>query len=71
MTILETMTEKAARQKGEERKIFAEKIENFKKIYENLKKIENISNAKTYLIRCYVDAAPRELERFVKPRSER
>ena len=29
------------------------------------------TNAKTYLIRCDVDAAPREVEKFVKPRSER
>ena len=41
------------------------------------KKIENdrkwkiIANAKTYLIKCDVDAAPREVEKFVKPRSER
>ena len=42
--------------------MFAEKIENLKK---------KRSNAKTYLIKCDVDAAPRELERFVKPRSER
>ena len=42
--------------------MFAEKIENLK---------EKTSNAKTYLIRCDVDAAPREVEKFVTPRSER
>ena len=29
------------------------------------------TNAKTYLIRCLVDAALREVEKFVKPRSMR
>ena len=57
---MENLTEKAALLMGEERKISAEKIENGK-----------IANAKTYLIRCDVDAAPREVEKFVKPRSER
>ena len=56
---MENLTQKAARHKGEERKISAQKIENEK------------TNAKTHLIRCDVDAAPREVEKFVAPRSER
>ena len=60
MTILQNLTQKAAHHKGEERKISAEKIEKGKK-----------ANAKTHLIRCDVDAARREVEKFVAPRSER
>ena len=62
LTNLETITEKAARHKEGG----AQDIRG-----ENRKIKEKISNAKTYLIRCDVDAAPREVEKFVKPRSER
>ena len=62
LTILENLTEKAARHEGGG----AQDIRG-----ENRKLKEKRANAKTYLIRCDVDATPRELEKFVKPRSER
>ena len=53
MTILENLTEKAARHEGEG----AQDIRG-----EN-RKWKKIANAKTYLIRFDVDAAPREVEK--------
>ena len=61
MTILENLTEKAAR----------DKRGGAQDIKEENRKWKKNANAKTYLIKCDVDAAPREVEHFVKPRSER
>ena len=61
MTILDNMTEKAAR--GKEGGAQDIRGEN--------RKGKIIANAKTYLIRCDVDATPREVEKFVEPPSER
>ena len=61
MAILENLTEKAARHKrGGAQDIRGEN-----------RKWKKKTNAKTYLIRCDVDAAPREVEKFVAPRNER
>ena len=61
LTILENMTRKAARHKrGGAQDIRGEN-----------KKLKKKANAKMYLIRFDVDAAPREVEKFVKPHSER